>query len=207
MMIDLIFPVRGDSVPVDHAYPLYAALSTIVPKFHEASSPFRFALLTGQIAGGGVLNLNALSKLRVRLPENRVRELLPLAGKRLMIGKAGVRLGVPSLQTLQPVESLYSRLITFKNAETPEQFLTTARQKLAEAGIGGAPQLPVQLMGERAGEPQRKVVRVKGVTIVGYALIVSGLTPEDSLALQEQGLGGRTQIGCGFFLPAQEDAG
>ena len=60
--------------------------------------------------------------------------------------------------------------------------------------------MPVHLDGERAGEAKRRVVRVKGVAIVGYALIVAGLSAADSVTLQESGLGGRTRFGCGFFV-------
>ena len=56
---------------------------------------------------------------------------------------------------------------------------------------------------DRAGEPKRRVVRVKGVAIVGYALIVAELSAADSLKLQESGLGGRTHLGCGYFSPTK----
>ena len=48
------------------------------------------------------------------------------------------------------------------------------------------------------------MVRVKGKAVVGYSLIVSGLTAAESVRLQEHGLGGRTRMGCGFFLPVRE---
>ena len=91
--------------------------------------------------------------------------------------------------------------MTFKNARSPEEFLATARAKLTELGVAGEPQLPVHPDGARAGEPRRRVVRVKGRAIVGYALVVAGLSAADSLALQESGLGGRTRMGCGFLVP------
>ena len=77
-------------------------------------------------------------------------------------------------------------------------------RKLAELGVSGEPQLPIHIEGNRAGEPKRRVVRVKGVIIVGYALIMAELTAGDSLTLQERGLGGRTQLGCGYFSPTKE---
>ncbi len=47
--------------------------------------------------------------------------------------------------------------------------------------------------------------RIKEVRIVGFALLVEGLRPDESLRLQEVGLGGRRHLGCGVFVPAQED--
>lgn len=90
-----------------------------------------------------------------------------------------------------------SRLATFKNADTPGQFLTTARAKLAEIAIDGEPQLPLHIEGERSGEPKRRVLRITDQSgthrsIYGYSLLVTGLTADHSLRLQESGLGGRT---------------
>ena len=97
-----------------------------------------------------------------------------------------------------------ARLVTFKHADGQDQFLTTARRKLAELEVGGEPAIPVVAAGPRAGECRRRVVRLKGRTIIGYALEVSGLSAGDSLKLQESGLGGRSRMGCGFFLPVKE---
>lgn len=201
MTLELVFHAFGTAIPTDHAYVLYGALSGLVPEFHDENSPWRFAPITGRATPDGLLHLTEHSCLRVRLPDDSVGLALPLAGKRLTLGDSTVRLGVPSVRALIAAPSLIARLVTFKNADTPEQFLTTARAKLADLGVTGEPQLPLHLDGDRAGTPQRRVVRVKGVTIPGYSLIVAELSSADSLILQESGLGGRTRLGCGFFAP------
>ena len=201
MSLELVFPAFGKTLPTDHAYTLYAALSGVVPEFHDKDSPLRFAPITGRATPDGLLHVTEHSCLRVRMPDDAVQVALPLAGKRLTIGDVFVRLGVPSVRRLVAAPSLIARLVTFKNADTPDQFLTTARVKLSELGVLGEPQLPLHLDGNRAGTPQRRVVRVKGVTIPGYSLIVAELSATDSLILQESGLGGRTRLGCGFFAP------
>jgi CRISPR-associated protein Cas6 len=204
MIVELVFPVSGTELWVDHAYPLFAALSHMVPEFHDPSFGLRFAPITGMHAGEGKLQLGASSYLRVRLADDQIKIALPLAGKSLRIADHQVRLGVPRVQTLIPAPTLISHLTTFKNATTPEQFLTTARAKLAELNIQGDPQLPLHLTGNHAGEPRRKVLRIHDVSIIGYTLIISELTAEHSLTLQTEGLGGRTQMGCGFFQPFKE---
>jgi CRISPR-associated protein Cas6 len=201
--VDLVFPASGTSVPTDHAYHLYAALSHVVPQFHDAAARLRFAPITGVAVPEGRLELGAHSQLTVRLPDDAVKFALPLAGKRLQVGDGWVRLGVPAVRTLVPAPALVARIVTFKNADTPEQFLATARAKLAELGVSGEPQLPIHTEGPRAGEPKRRVLRVKDAIIPGYALLVTELDATDSLKLQEEGLGGRTSMGCGFFTPAK----
>jgi CRISPR-associated protein Cas6 len=203
MTVDLVFPATGAHLPTDHAYHLYAALSHVVPQFHDAAVRLRFAPITGVAVPEGRLELGAHSHLTVRLADDAVKLALPLAGKRLQIGDGWVRLGVPAVRTLVPAPALVARIVTFKNSDTPEQFLTTARTKLTELGVSGEPQLPIHTDGPRAGEPKRRVVRVKGAAIPGYALLVSELSAPDSLKLQEEGLGGRTRVGCGFFTAAK----
>ena len=48
-VVDLVFPVRGGSVPTDHAYPLYGALAGAVPAFHDPQQSLRFAPLTAPL--------------------------------------------------------------------------------------------------------------------------------------------------------------
>ena len=203
-MVDLVFPVRGGSVSTDHAYPLYGALAGLVPAFHDPTTSLRFAPLTGGGGEAGRLRLTAWSCLRVRLPADAIPIALPLAGKALDVAGSAVRLGPPTVQPLTPATAVESWLVTFKNGEEPDAFLATARAKLAELGVAGEPAVRAFEAGPRAGEARRRVLRVKGQSIVGYALLVSGLTAADSLRLQEHGLGGRIKIGCGFFLPTKE---
>lgn len=203
MHVDLVFPVIGSHVATDHAYHLYSALSGIVPAFHAEDKSFRFAPVTGVGVDGGRIRLGPSSCITIRLPSDSLRIALPLAGRKLTIGDAEIRLGAPAVRTLKPAPVLVSRIVTFKNADTPDEFLATTRVKIAEVIASGEPQLPLHVEGPRAGEPKRRVVRIKGVAIVGYSLLVSELTAADSLALQERGLGGRTHLGCGFFMPAK----
>jgi len=46
--VDLVFPALGNTLPTDHAYALYGALSQIVPDFHDETKSVRFAPITGR---------------------------------------------------------------------------------------------------------------------------------------------------------------
>jgi CRISPR-associated protein Cas6 len=202
VQIDVAFPVQGELLPADHAYLLYAALSRCVPKFHDEAAKVRFAPVTGPRAEKGTIRIVTWSRLRVRLPAEAIGLALPLAGQSLELGGHRVMLRAPTVSALVPAATLRAKVVTFKNATAPEQFLATCRWKLDQLGVAGEPGIPLTESGNRAGEPRRRVVRVKGRRIVGYALQVTGLTAEESLLLQEHGLGGRCRLGCGFFLPA-----
>jgi len=204
--IDLRFPVEGDSLPLEHGYLLYAALSRAVPAFHQPGKDLRFNLITGERGPRGLLRLTQFSKLRVRVEAEMVGFVLPLAGQWLQVGPGKLRLGVPSALPLTPAPLVAARIVTFKNCVTPEAFLSHAREQIDQMGIKGDPGIPLIREGDRAGQPQRRVLRIKGRAMIGYALQVAGLTAEESIRLQEGGLGGRRRMGCGFFLPIRPRA-
>ena len=204
MFVDLLFSAHGDTIAIDHAYPLYGAISRLVTAFHDSTSHIRFAPISGLRGEPGRLRLTDRSFLRIRLPADSIPTVLPLAGKKLDVAGASVRLGPPTVQMLTPATTVESWLVTFKHGEEPEPFLITARARLAELGIGAESAIRAFESGPRTGQPRRRVVRVKGQKIIGYALVLSGLDADASIRLQERGLGGRTHMGCGFFLPARE---
>jgi CRISPR-associated protein Cas6 len=207
-MVDLVFPVVGFHLPTDHGYALYGAMSRLLPCLHDGSVRFGFLPITGSYIGRGMLQLDARrSHLRVRVPVNDLPRVLPLAGNGLEVMGHRVRLGVPQVEALQPAATLVSRTVAIKSKANEgsfgvEGFLQAAQRQLSELGIEGILSVPENTVAARKHSPLRRVVRVKGVQIVCYALLVEGLKPDESLRLQERGIGGRRRLGCGVFIPA-----
>lgn len=206
--IDLLFALEGPTLPIDHGYDLYSALSRLVPVLH-GDVPWRVAPIRGSAAVNGVLKLDRrYSRLRVRLPAEDIPEILALAGKTLEIGAHRVRLGIPQVSALIPTPSLVARLVTikvskFKRIPEPAEFLAAARRQLDTLAVAGEAGIPLVEAGPHTGKPRRRVLRVKEKTVVGFPLRVTGLTAEESITLQENGVGGRSKMGCGFFLPVK----
>lgn len=46
----------------------------------------------------------------------------------------------------------------------------------------------------------RQSLRIKDRQIVGYCIAFENLRPEESICLQQQGIGGRRKMGCGVFV-------
>lgn len=208
-MVDLIFPLTGPQIARDHGYSLYAALSRLIPVLHGDREVGIFPI-RGMPLAGSTLLLGRRAVLRLRAPADRVPALLPLAGRPIEVDRHRLRLGVPHVSALVPAPTLASSLVLIKVAHarvrgvTPEVFLAAARTQLAALGVAGQAGIPLVRGGPHAGEPRRRVIRVKEQTHAGYALVVEGLTAEESVRLQEAGLGGRRLMGCGLFGPVRE---
>lgn len=197
-VIDLSFVLVGTTIPLDHGYPLFAALSRIVPALHGDRTvgvhPIR-----GRQSAPGVLSLTERSRLKVRLPAEEIAPYIAIAGKELDLDGHRIRVGIPQVEALVPAANLAARLVTFKHAMDAEAFEADVRRELARIGIAATPQLIPGSHPERLGQPIRRVMRIKGRRMVAYPLRVVGLTAEESILLQEEGLGGRRRMGCGVF--------
>jgi CRISPR-associated endonuclease/helicase Cas3 len=203
---DLSFVLVGTTIPLDHGYSLFSALCRVVPELHGAVGvgvhPIR-----GQQTAPGVLSLTRWSRLKIRLPAEQIAPYIAVAGKELDLDGHRVRVGIPQVESLIAAPNLAARLVTFKHALLPEIFEADVRRELDRMGIAGKPALVPATNPMFAGQPLRRVLRIKDKRVVGYALRVMGLTVQESMRLQEEGLGGRRRMGCGVFVPMKEVAG
>jgi len=195
----------GQSVPRDHGYALYGAICRAAPGLHEAPW-LGVHPLGGKLVGDATLALGGGAHLRLRLPPERIVDVLSLAGARLDVGGASLLLGAPQVHALEPVASLDARLVAIKLTDAPhrthpelaretldvvafaQRYTREIKRQLAEIGI----EAPFELRGRRS-------LAVGGRRVVGYSVRVGGLTADQSLALQEKGIGGKRRMGCGMF--------
>ncbi len=209
VFIDLAFRITGSKVLVDHGYLLLAAISEIIPDIHNNRN-FAVHPINGELMGGRLLTLTDNSFLKIRLPVENIPIFLPLAGKVLKIGEDRITVGVPISSALKPFPKLYCRLAIIKGFMEHAPFLEAAMRQAEELGIKGKLDLVEQtnIAGKNKDKSTgtkspflRRTIKVRDKNIVGFALRASELTAEESLTLQEKGIGGRRRFGCGIFIP------
>ena len=192
MKVDLRFQVLGQILKVDHGYALFAAISHILPEFHEAGD-IGLCLIRGRYTGNGQLNISPVSTLVFRLPVSKAAGYINLAGKTLDLDGHQVRIGVPNLQALVPATTLYSHIVTTKNGNAQKRFEGEMKRQMETLDCKG-----------KLSVGKRKTFKLHGKQVVGYSVLVSELTAEESITLQEHALGGRRKMGCGFFEPKRK---
>ncbi|MGK7961227.1 type I-MYXAN CRISPR-associated protein Cas6/Cmx6 [Crocosphaera sp.] len=194
--VDLKFPLFGDTIPFNHGYPLYGAISHQFPVIHDLET-LSIHPITGKPEFPHLLHLTEDSSLCLRLPINQVPLIYRLAGKTLTLNQHKIRLGLPESQFITPHHHLYSRLVVIKGFDDPQPFLEAAQRQLNQRNITAN----LSLITRPQGEPIRRIIKVKKRTLVGYGVKISDLNEQDSISLQEQGIGGKHKMGCGVFLP------
>lgn len=205
-VVDLAFALHGATIPADHGYQLYAAISRHLPTIH-GDEAVGIHPIRGQLVGQRRLALTRTSRLVLRLPATRIPEAIRLAGRSLDLDGAHLLVGVPSTRPLLAGPSLVSRLVVIRGFTEDEAFLDAVGRQLAALQIAGTASLvartatrPVEGRGG-AGPYVRRTLRIRDKEVVGFAVWVNHLTEPESIHLQETGLGGRRRFGCGLFVP------
>ena len=185
-MIDAVFDISGESVPVNYPFALWSELVRHVPDLDTDDSigvlPLR---TTGSDAG---MLLPKRAKLIVRLQSSLAPKVLVLSGQELDILGSRLRIGNVKLREIQPYSTIHAQLVV--GAEDEVAFVESVSAHLADLGISASLICGKQnslLDGDRC--------------IQGYSLVIHNLKPEDSLRLQCNGLRSERRFGCGVFVP------
>ena len=191
--IDFSVKVSGESIPFDHSYALFGALSKIVPEIHGNKS-VGIRRISGY-ADGDRLWLTDKSHFVLRVPMDMVSSLIPLCGKMIQIDGDTIHAGIPSIYSLQPASEVYSPMVAIKSVPD-DHFLITVEDQLRRLGISS---FSVSIDVDQYGAFKRRTISVKQGKIGGYGVKISDLSEEDSMEIMSKGVGGRRRFGCGLF--------
>lgn len=198
-IVDLAFAISCRSLPLDHAHALSSALGAVLP-WLDSEADAGVHLIHGAESGNGwyrpddpedVLYLSRRTRMTLRLPKARVEDARALSGAELDI--AGHRLGVgaAAVRPLNPLPTLFARYVAADPARSEEEFLADC------AALLRAMDIPVRKMLCGRSHP----LRAPDGPVFTRSLMVADLEPEQSVRLQQRGLGPRRTMGCGLFIP------
>ncbi|MDH5539897.1 MAG: type I-MYXAN CRISPR-associated protein Cas6/Cmx6 [Rhizobacter sp.] len=192
-VVDVAFPLRGQSLPRDHGEALADALGRLLPWLE--TEPTAGIHMVKVVPGDGPDGLlSGRARLLIRLPRARQEELDRLVGLALTIGRCELQLGAPKAFDLVPHGTLYAPMVAAER-DDEAAFMQDVAQQLASLGVDCH-----CICGKR-----RQVHR-QGVPIAGFSLMLHGLKPAQSILLQRVGLGPHRRLGCGIFVPHKSAA-
>lgn len=194
-VVDLAFGMSCRCLPVDHAYALSAALVRALPWFEQEG-----ALHPIHVADSGngwtrpqnpadLLYPSRRTKLVLRLPKPRVADAQTLCGRTLEFADTGLRLDKASVRPLAAITTVFSHYIVAE-AQDEAGFLKDMLQQLRDMGI----EPKKMLCGKET------TMRVPAGSIRARSLMLADLTLEESVRLQQRGLGPLRHVGCGLFI-------
>ena len=211
-IIELSFPLGGTPLPYDHGYLMYRAVAGIVPWVGEPAQIDLAIVPTQGSPHGGFLHLTSVSRLAFRLNADDVEKLLPLTDQLLIIDAATLRLGQPTEFRLRPVPGLASPFVAVEHYRHSDEVLAWLKAEFLALDVRAVPTLRRKHGHEGASPagPGRRSFdcpyarhhrQIDDNSVVGWEVQVFGLTPEESVRLQERGVGPGRRYGCGVFMP------
>lgn len=199
-IVDLAFAIECHHLPVDHAHALSQALLQALP-WLETEDQAGIHLIHGAESGHGwqrpgdgeqqLLHLSRRTRLVLRLPQARVHDAEKMSGLTLKVGGYAMGIGIARVRPLSPLNTLFARYVVAREQEDELQFLQQATNELALMGI-----VVRKLL---CGKSHR--FSLPGETVFTRRLMVAELRVEDSVKLQQRGLGPGRKLGWGLFLP------
>ncbi|MEO0985159.1 MAG: type I-MYXAN CRISPR-associated protein Cas6/Cmx6 [Cyanobacteria bacterium J06639_14] len=212
--LEIQFSLRGKTLPADHGYLLYSAVKKLLQDSGQDNLPpdlpekVHLCTVSGIPDRAGMIYLNRGSRFRLRCPSEQIQLWYRFFQNQVFdIQGHLIRLIQPRITLPEASNTLASRLVTFKlkeidHIDVPRYFLKSCQTGLERLDIKGQAFIPSDADGDLA----RRTLQVKDKKILGFGVVVEGLSDEDSLKLQWHGLGGRKHFGCGWFYPPKEDA-
>jgi CRISPR-associated protein Cas6 len=199
-VVDLAFRIHCPTLPLDHAHALSTQVLGVLPWL--ADEPYAgLHLIHGAASGNGwyrpeatanqLLHLSRRTRMRLRIPSQRLEEARRLTGTTLDIQGHALNVGEAEVFLLSNLSTLFSRYVIADPEADEDTFLQVCARELQSLGI-----------------PARKMLGGISHTLQfpdgpvhTRSLMVAELEPEHSVLLQQAGLGDGRAFGCGLFLP------
>ncbi len=196
-VIDVIYSISCKCIPLEHAHALLQALTQALPWLQEDETA-GIHQVYGAESGNGwerpdteVLYLSRRQKLTLRLPKTRLEEAKSLVGQTLDIAGYPLEVGDFTTRKLSDLPTLFARSVLGEAHQCEDEFMAQAVAQLNAMGI--------RVKKMMCGKEGR--IELPDATLHTRSLMLADLELEESVKLQEVGLGPGRKLGCGLFLP------
>jgi len=197
-VFDLVFKLQGKSLDIDHAY----ALSEALQQHLDPDTCARIGVHGVHMAGSGngwnrpeqidaELPLSRRARLVIRVHRDDSDAVTQITSRRLQIGMQPVDIGASSIRKLSSLGTVHARAICCDQQRSEDDFLQQVADELESMNISVS-----KMLCGRSG-----AIRTGDEVIFTRALLVADLKPEESVRLQQQGIGEGRMLGCGLFVP------
>jgi len=199
-VLEVVFAVKDcPCLPAEHAYALSEALHQALPWLEEED---RIGVhpIYGADSGNGwqrpedpdaPIYLSRRQKMTLRVPRERVEDIKQLSGQILDVDGYSLTLGEARTRLLSDLPTLFARNVATEPGLGEDEFLARIAGELRE--------LDIQVKKMMASI--ERDIRTPDGPLHTRGLMLADLGPEDSVRLQEQGLGPHRKLGCGLFVP------
>ena len=196
-MAELSFSVNCRELPYDHAYELSSEILNLVPQIKNDNRN-SIQTLHGPMSGNGWVRpdsenipLSKRAKLIMRINKNQIDNIKDIEGKEIKLFGNSLKIGVSKVKNFLIVKDLFCRFVISDNKISEDDFLEKIQKELINFNVN----IKKALCG------RSMMINFGKNAVYTRSLMIADLSKEESLRLQEEGVGEKKLYGCGIFLP------
>ena len=198
-LVDLVFKISGQALPIDHAYALFNALTQSLPWIQHDKWVGIHHVHIAESGNGwvrpddnGFLQLSGRARLVVRLHQDTLESARLLCGNKIVVKDQIIEIGPARMRPLNPLSTVFARhIVAHEDIRDETKFLQWVTEQLGVLGI-----TPHKLLCGKT-----RLIRTPTRTIRTRSLMIADLKRDESLSIQQYGLGEGRKLGCGLFMP------
>ncbi len=198
-IIDVVFKIKCKTIPIHHGQSLAQEIIKYLPWMAEEQGAAIHQVHVAESANGwirptgadDIMNVSCRTKLTLRIPSTRFDDLSALVGKTLEVSGHRIEICHYSKKILSKMTTIFARYIDTQGEEDESAFLEMVQQELLKKGIR-IKKMMSGLIVRHQFEGGERLTR---------KIMLSDLDVEESVILQEQGIGEGLLQGFGIFLP------
>ena len=196
-MIDVAFRIECKTLPYDHACDLSNEITKNLPWLLDDQLT-GIQTLHGPESGNGWVRsekeeifLSKRTRLVLRIPRGDIDKVKELENIEINVLGNNIKIGKSNTKTFLIVRDLISRFVLCDKDETEEEFLLGVKKELLTHGVS----IKKAICGKA------KSLTINGKSKITRSLMIADLSKENSVLLQDTGVGAGRIYGCGIFLP------
>ena len=196
-MIDVTFRIDCKTLPYDHAYALSNEITKNMPWLLEDNLTGIHTLHGPESGNGWVRSekeeifLSKRTRLVLRIPRIDIEKAKELENVSVNVLGNTIKIGKSNTKDFLVVRDLISRFVLCDKNETEEDFLLGVKKELFSHGV----------MIKKAICGKEKSFTINGKNRFTRSLMIADLSKENSVLLQDTGVGSGRIFGCDIFLP------
>ena len=201
-VVDIVYQIDCRALPVDHAWALSQAVRAVLPWLEDEPAAGVHPIHVADSGNGwmrpenagDLLCLSRRTRLVLRVPRQRIDAAQALAGRQLDVAGHAMRVTKASLRPLSTLTTIFSRYVVSADGLDETAFLQAALREMQTFGVH--PKKMLCGIEKFIATPDRPVHT--------RSLMLTELSRQESVVLQQRGLGPLRQLGCGLFIPHKD---
>ena len=198
-VVDLLFAIQCKRLPIDHGRLLSDSIRQQLPWIAEEPQAAIHQIHVAESSHGwqrpdskdDVLLPSRRTRLVLRMSAHRLPDCQNLVGKKLDVGGYALQVGEYKIRPLSKLTTIFSRYVDTGENERDDVFIERMLTVLQARNIKVKKMMSGLVIRHSSNSGE----------ICTRKLMLSGLSIDDSLHLQQCGIGNKMLMGIGIFLP------